>query len=317
MGQGETDNPVFLVGAERSGTTLLRLMLGHHPSLAWVNEFEYAVDMVTADGRFPDLAQYTAWLGRHRIFRASGCTIDPSLDYPALMRDFLEQRRKRAGKAQVHATCHRHFDRLLHIWPAARFIHLVRDGRDVAHSVIRMGWAGNVYTAAWRWIEAERLWTRLRGRLPEERYIELHYETLLAQPERELRRLCAFIGVAYDPAMLRYDRDSTYEKPDPALAQQWRRKLSSYEVRLAEARIGDMLMERGYGLSGLPPLTVGSMRRVALRVQDRFYRARFRLRRYGPMLWLADACLRRLGRPRAWLDPIQQRIQAVDTLYLK
>lgn len=315
--QSNVDNPVFLVGAERSGTTLLRLMLGHHPDLAWVNEFEYAVDMVSDDGRFPDLEQYTAWLQRHRIFRASECTIDPALDYPALVRDFLEQRRRRAGKAQVHATCHRHFDRLLHIWPEARFIHLVRDGRDVARSVIGMGWAGNVYTAASRWIEAERLWEQLRARLSEDRWIELKYELLLAEPERELTRICEFIGVAFDPAMLAYDCDSTYEKPDPSLAQQWRRKLSPHQIRLIEARIGPMLADRGYELSGHPSLSVGPLRRWGLRIQDRFYRARFRLKRYGPILWLADACLRRLGRPRASLDLVQRRIQTVDSLHLK
>lgn len=38
------EKPIFLVGAERSGTTVLRLMLDHHPQIAWCNEFEYVVD---------------------------------------------------------------------------------------------------------------------------------------------------------------------------------------------------------------------------------------------------------------------------------
>lgn len=45
--------PVFLVGAERSGTTVLRLMLDHHPQIAFNNEFEYAVDLVSDEGKWP------------------------------------------------------------------------------------------------------------------------------------------------------------------------------------------------------------------------------------------------------------------------
>jgi|GEM_PF-5624238 len=47
--------PIFLVGSERSGTTVLRLMLAHHPQIAWCQEFEYAVDRVSDDGNFPNL----------------------------------------------------------------------------------------------------------------------------------------------------------------------------------------------------------------------------------------------------------------------
>ncbi|MEL7520985.1 MAG: sulfotransferase, partial [Cyanobacteria bacterium J06553_1] len=47
--------PIFLVGAERSGTTLLRIMLDHHPQQAWCHEFEYAVDLLDESGGFPPL----------------------------------------------------------------------------------------------------------------------------------------------------------------------------------------------------------------------------------------------------------------------
>ena len=57
-------------------------------------------------------------------------------------------------------------DRLTRIWPDARFIHLVRDPRDVARSVIPMGWAGNTWVGVERWMEAERLWDRVRSSLP-------------------------------------------------------------------------------------------------------------------------------------------------------
>lgn len=52
------DKPIFLVGAERSGTTVLRLMLDHHPQIAWCYEFEYAVDQMLDNGDFPKLEAY-------------------------------------------------------------------------------------------------------------------------------------------------------------------------------------------------------------------------------------------------------------------
>ena len=69
-------NPFFLVGAERSGTTLLRLMLSHHPQIAWCQEFEYVVDKISPTGEFPLLTEYNELLESHRIFQDSGFVIN-------------------------------------------------------------------------------------------------------------------------------------------------------------------------------------------------------------------------------------------------
>jgi hypothetical protein len=68
--------------------------------------------------------------------------------------------------------------------------------------------------------------------------------------------------------MISYPETTTYDLPDPSYIGQWRRKLSEYEIRLVESRIGKMLMKRGYKLSGLPPLTVTSTMEKKLRLQD-------------------------------------------------
>ena len=106
----------------------------------------------------------------------------PGLDYPALARSFL--RAELAGRPVrvVGATVHRHVERLLFLWPAAQFIHLVRDPRDVARSRIQMGWDGNVWTAADAWIAAEAECERLRARVPADRWLALRSRTWPPSP---------------------------------------------------------------------------------------------------------------------------------------
>jgi hypothetical protein len=307
---------VFLIGSVRSGTTLLRLMLDHHPRIAWSNEFEYAVDLIPDAGGWPDLQAYYDWLETHRIFLATGFEIARNLSYPDLIKSFLEQKRKRGGKVLVGATVHHHFDRLLGIWPDARFIHLLRDGRDVARSCIPMGWAGNMWTAPDPWIKAELLWDRLYQSLPADRWMTLTYENLITDPTTQLTRVCQFIGESFDPQMLEYHRHTTYERPDPKLIGQWKRKLSEYEIRLVESRIAPMLAQRGYQLSGLPPLEVTPAMQRQLRRQDRWSRAKFRFERYGPWLFGVDFLSRRL-RIRPWYKSVRLRLNEIDKTHLK
>lgn len=303
MGEGErqtgavapVDRPLFLVGAERSGTTLLRLMLEHHPRLAFRNEFEFVVDLVGDDGAWPSIDAYTDWLSTHRIFLNAGFSVDESLSYPDLCRDFLEQHRAGSGKDLVGATVHRHFDRLLLIWPEARFIHLVRDPRDVANSNIGMGWAGNVWHGAGRWVEAEQLWDAFHVKLAPSDWITVTYEELVADPRPVLARICAFIGIDYDDAMLSYPEDTTYERPDASLRNQWQRKLTPREVQYVEARVGALLEARGYQRSEHAPRTPSALGRLRLSAQDWYSRKANGVRKFGWKLMLLKAFARRLG----------------------
>jgi len=309
-------DPIFLVGAERSGSTLLRLMLDGHPCIAWLNEFEYAVDLMKNDGACPTVDAYAQWLSTHRIFQASGLCLDMNRSYADNVRSFLDQHRSRRNRPIVGATVHRHFDRLLHLWPNARFIHIIRDPRDVARSCIGMGWAGNVHHGVERWLAAERLWDRLAERVTPSRRLDLRYEELVRSPDRTLRDACAIIGVAYDSAMVEIDARSTYERPNARFANQWASKLSPTEIRLVEARTMDLLIARGYEPSGLPILRVGPLRQFRLGIQNRASRLMFRIRRFGFRLWAVDLIARRL-RLRSLQARTQQRVNAITTSYLQ
>lgn len=308
--------PIFLVGAERSGTTLLRLMLDNHPQLAWCYEFEYAVDLIPDDNKWAGLETYYQWLETNRTFHVTGFTINPALDYPLLINSFLLQKLQHEQKLIVGATVHRHFDRLLRIWSDARFIHIVRDGRDVTRSCIKMGWAGNVWTGIEKWLEAETLWNKIEQQLAPNRRINISYEKLIANPVETLRQVCDFIGVEYDEAMLNYPQTTTYDFPNPALIGQWQRKMSEGEIQLVESRVAEMLVTRGYQLSGLPLLKVNSLMRQQLMLQDWWSRVQFRINLYSLPLFVSDYLSRNLGL-KQWQKSIKLQLNAIENAHLK
>ena len=291
-------SPVFLVGSERSGTTLLRLMLNAHPEITWLNEFEYAVTMMTDEGDYPNLSDYYAWLDTHRIFRMSKMTIDRSLTYPELVNSFLQQRMDTFNKPIIGATVHHHFERLLKIWPDAKFIHVVRDPRAVSRSCVVKGWAGNVWVGLNRWIEAENIWERLAPRIATENKLELRYSDLVESNHAVLTKACDFIGVAYSEKMLEYVHTTDYGLPDPNLVQSWKQKLTKREIQLVEARVGRKMVERGFARSGYAPIQLSLLDKFYLKAQSWAAGIVFRIQRYGIGLVIGDLVTRKLGSRR-------------------
>src|SRR5262249_39339240 len=138
------------------------------------HEFEYVVDMVGDDGAFPSVEAYADAMSTDRVFKHAGEVIpNQTTDFPALARGFLRERQKKSNKPVIGATLHRNMDRALYIWPDARLIHMVRDPRDVSRSIVAMGWAGNTWVAADRWIDAEVRWDRIRSRIRKDQFIEI------------------------------------------------------------------------------------------------------------------------------------------------
>jgi len=308
-------NPIFLVGCVRSGTTLLRLMLDHHPDIAFDHEFEYAIDLIRPDGRYPSLDKFYSYLELHRIFLDSGRTIDRGLDFPELVDSFLRQKRDEAGKELVGATIHYSYERVLNIWPDARFIHIVRDGRDVSLSIEAYGWTGNAYSASDWWIEAERSWDNLCRDVPADRRVEVRFEELIEKPEEALTTICDFLGLDYSPEMLTYPLHSTYAPPSRRRVERWRAS-DPETIALIESRAGAMLAKRKYEASGLPLPTITRGEHRALIRRSRIEHARRRLKDRGAILFLADLISRRLNLPRLrrW---VTQRLHALERSQLQ
>ena len=288
------ETPVFLIGSERSGTTLLRLMLDHHPEIAFNLESEFLVAEISDAGVFPDVGSYRRKLKEDRVFQHSCFDVPEDLDFPGLVNDFLRQKLERDGKPVVGATVHYGFSKLRYIWPRARYIYALRDGRDVACSVVEMGWAGNAFSAAKWWIDAEREWSELRQSLAPDHWIEVRYEDLIANSETQLRRICEFIGVPFSVQMFDYAKSSSYSLPDSTQRTKWRRRMRQKDLELLEARIGPLLIARGYELACGTPRQLATVRVKWLQFHSRLGVMRHKIEQFGFWLFALELISRRL-----------------------
>jgi hypothetical protein len=276
----------FVVGVGRSGTTLLRLMLDAHPELAIGPETQFVPELIElarggagADELVDAMAAARTWQDfglEAEAVRARAADGDLAAVLRAFYGLYAEARGKPRWGEKTPAYVRR-MEEIGDLLEESRFLHLIRDGRDVALSrrARGMGAGKPMAKTAGLWrkrIEAAR---EAAGRL-HARYVELRYEDLVADPEPSLRRACELIELDYDPAMLAYHegagerlaelgdlapvdarvgREGTERIAAHSLARQpptgartgaWRTEMSAEDEAAFEAVAGDLLRDLGY-----------------------------------------------------------------------
>jgi Sulfotransferase family len=268
-GPGRAPFP-FIVGCGRSGTTLLRAMVDAHPDVAVPPESHFVVALA---GDLPfDRRAFLDGLGasdRFALWGLDRTTVDAKLarsgaaSYPDAVRALYAAYAAGAGKrrwADKTPGNVLHIARLAELFPEAVFVHLIRDGRDVAASFLELGWAGTIEEAAMHWKLRVRRGRRAGASLPAGRYHEVRYEALVADPEPSLRRFCRAAALAFEVAMLdhharaaqvvRTTSHPSYHRhvagPVRSDVRDWRRDLDTDDVARFDLVAGDMLAELGY-----------------------------------------------------------------------
>jgi hypothetical protein len=222
-GRAEAPFPApFVVGVGRSGTTLLRLMLDSHPELAIPPETHFVNPMIQASGRLlfnPRAAAKTIVHDERRRWNDFGLTEEDLLARFKQVKPFNTTDAIRAFY-DLYASQHgkhrwgdktpdyiRKMKKLQNLLPEARFIHVIRDGRDAGLSqnsrIVKRG--KDPVPAR----EMARRWRKriVKSRLDAElveHYIEVRYEDMITDTEGVLRRVCEFIELDFDPVMLTY-----------------------------------------------------------------------------------------------------------------
>jgi hypothetical protein len=305
-------NPfVFIVGCQRSGTTVLQRVVNAHPRVAVMNQSGWIPDFfrdrtgLTPEGfvtpllvrRLLKQKQFRkglrkAGLGREHL---KGLLAgDGPVSYAAYVSHLFDLFGRVQGKDLVGDKTPRYVRSIptLHeLWPEACFVHLIRDGRDVGLSTISkrkrttaqdgafVTWGDHpVVTAALKWEWNVRLGREAGQTLGPALYYEMRYEDLVARPAEECARLCDFLGIAYDGAMLRFHEGRTRGKPGldakkawrpitPGL-RDWRTQMAADDVECFEAAAGPLLDELRYPRG--TPVPAGATLRYAAQIRELF-----------------------------------------------
>jgi hypothetical protein len=304
----------IIVARGRSGTTLLRAMLDSHPQMAVPPESHFLVRLGKRRRRYVRGGRFALQTFVDDLFKQYGVRrwgLDASTvrerlaasdvgDYAAAMREVFSLYTESQGKtrfAEKTPINVLHIPFLSRMFPEARFIHLIRDGRDVALSYLDTDFgAESVGEAAIYWRRFVRTGRHDGQTLGEDRYREVRYEDLLDDPEGTLRMVCAFVDLPYDPSMLLYHRRTEelmktlshrehhqrLHLPPTAGLRDWRRDMRREDVQLFEAIAGDALEWFGYERSG--PSIAPSIQLKAWRVRIEVWAQRLRRRiRKGPL----------------------------------
>ncbi len=279
-------NPyVFLVGCPRSGTTMMKRMVNAHPMVAitrethWIPRYFEKNWGVTEDGLATE--KIVEKLFEHHRFAQMKISRDrllkllrsqPDLTYAALVSQIFDRYGRRKNKLLVGdktPTYVRKLPTLHTLWPNARIVHLVRDGRDVWLSIRQWRMAAKsagkfstwdldpmVTTALW-WKALVGMGRRDGDAIGKQLYREIKYELLVAQPKVECKKLAHFLNIPHVEAMERYyegrtqaadgqlSTNAAWLPPTPG-RRNWRTEMAAEEVEKFEAAAGELLDSLGY-----------------------------------------------------------------------
>ncbi|MCG8534344.1 MAG: sulfotransferase [Pseudomonadales bacterium] len=235
-------SPLFLIGTQRSGTTLLTKMLSAHKDIYVKNEV-------------PVLKVFTPGASRKDIEHAIDGFIKEGTGKSI---EALLQSENKSVWGLKDPQLTEHLEALKQFAPDVGFIIITRDARAVVRSYIENAWGlgTNCYTGALRWrdeVQAQLDFEKeMQGHV-----MRLRYEDLVLQQRESLEKICAFIGVPFDEAAMNYNEQktfvtkkresiNTFKAPDPAIITKWKSQLTDHQVGVINGVCGDLLDQLGY-----------------------------------------------------------------------
>jgi hypothetical protein len=278
MTKGCDDTPFFVLGAARSGTTMLRLMLNRHSRLAIpfeshflrqifaelpthrpleTQEAERMADLVTGERNFRSWHLDPEQV-RQELIRRAPAPLAELVDALFRMEIAVSGKPRWGDKTPLYYVCWR---QLMALFPGSRVIHLIRDGRDVDLSLERVGWHGpTAFDRARYWRERVEMAQAAAHELGPERNLIIRYEELVLDTQATLERVCDFLEETFEPGMLDFFTDAelhicdidgdVHEKvrrpPRPEDVGRWRREMPIERQREFEEVAGNSLRAMSY-----------------------------------------------------------------------
>ncbi|MCL4456504.1 MAG: sulfotransferase [Nitrospirae bacterium] len=282
------EKPIIMIGAERSGTTLVMAMLGCHPRIAvpevvWYysrfRPYLHTYGDLNKDANFRTLAEEMVF-GLKTPFW--GMKVNPRTIVDEIISEVKER-----SFAGIYCAMHERFAReagnkprwgektpynlffvkeILEDFPNAQFIFITRDGRDASADYLESAFGPtNIFCAAQVWKMCQNAVKPWREKLGSSQWMDVKYETLVKEPEKILKQACDFLGEKYDPAMLEFyktdlakARGATKDHKPLGHATSdkyigiYKDLLSLREQRIFTTVAGKELVEAGYELDVQP-----------------------------------------------------------------
>lgn len=262
--------PFFIVGSARSGTTFLRLTMNAHPLVAVPPESRFITELHDL-GDIVDIETFIDRLSRHKRFETWELPIErvqerlagrTNVPYADAISATYEAYALMHGKQRWGDKTPRYVENipeLAALFPTARFIHLIRDGRDVTLSYADVPFGPkSVAKAAELWANRVARGIRDGRQLERGRYIEIMHSDLIEDNEGEIKDICSFLELSYDPIMLDPEHAgkgalARADKYNPNVTEgsvkrvrSWKTDMPPDHVEIFEAIAGDVLSELGF-----------------------------------------------------------------------
>lgn len=292
--------PIFIGGCGRSGTTMLASMLGVNNQVIVTPESQFKIELPTPNSF--DIEKLVKWLRSNKRFAAWNMNLD-SARYKSqnasysqqefmnwLVWEFAHQTMSEGDyKYWVDHTPLNilTYEKLFKIYPEAKIVNLVRDGRAVASSVLPLDWGPTtILGASDFWRESIVEGANAENMYPDN-VMRVHYESLLLNTEETLEKLCLWLGITFSPDMCSssgFAVPSVTKKQhalvgkgvDKSRLSAWRNKLTAREIECFEAECSEMLIRFGYELENSHPRKASLLNKLWFSIDGKIKKKRQR-----------------------------------------
>lgn len=278
---------VFVGGCDRSGTTLLASMLGCFETAIVTPESQFKLGLLAGKmrpSRKRDLWRLKLWgITERQLVELESRSASEAELLERLVFRYADQKGVKPDVWIDHTPNNMYSVPILEgHFDDASYVHIIRDGRAIAASILPLDWGPNSsrQAAGW-WVQKVGYGLAARIKIPR-KVITVHFEDLIRNPLYELERLCDFLkldfsqemlnGSAFNvPAYTKKQHELVGQKPDRSRVSAWRKKLTPREIEIFEYMAGPMLKLLGYSCDFAMPESPSRRERFELRLRESLF----------------------------------------------
>lgn len=312
MQDNNKNHPIFIVGCERSGTTMLRLILCMHKNILIPPQTKYIKKLYKRRLKYGDLSKdknrykLIDWFNNNNDKRTKLIDLDLNKNeihseltiagnslgaFLSVILKLYAKKFKKYRWGDKHPYYIKYLPQLFKLFPDAQVIHIIRDGRDAVASLKRMPWwkKSSIY-AMLNWQEAIRKGETAKKKYTRDQYLEIKYEDIIDSPEDIIKTVCEFISEEYSDSLLEFHKivdksipsykmnwhSATKSKINTQSVGRWQNELTTWEISLFNRKLKNELTVHNYKISE-------RKKSIPIKIRIRFVvtKLRYKFNQYG------------------------------------